>query len=168
MLKPTLEVLEDRTMPSGFGVLPPEINSAHMYAGPGSGPMLAAATAWDGLAAELNSAASSFESVISGLSSGAWQGPASVAMASLAAPYVKWLTATASQAEQAATQARAAVSAYETAFAMTVPPAVIAANRAQLTALVASNLFGQNAPAIAATEAQYVEMWAQDVASLAR
>ncbi|OOK78557.1 PPE family protein [Mycobacterium kansasii] len=49
-----------------FAVLPPEINSARIYAGPGSGPMLAAATAWDGLAAELHSVASSYESVIGG------------------------------------------------------------------------------------------------------
>ena len=41
-----------------FGALPPEINSARMYAGPGSESMLAAATAWNGLAAELHSAAS--------------------------------------------------------------------------------------------------------------
>jgi PPE-repeat protein len=34
-----------------FAALPPEINSARMYTGPGSGPMLAAASAWHGLAA---------------------------------------------------------------------------------------------------------------------
>jgi len=32
-----------------FGALPPDINSARMYAGPGSGPPLTAAAAWDGL-----------------------------------------------------------------------------------------------------------------------
>jgi PPE-repeat protein len=47
-----------------------------------------------------------------------------------------------------------------------VPPAVVAGNRALLAALVASNIFGQNTPAIAATEAQYLEMWAQDVAAM--
>lgn len=36
-----------------FSVLPPEINSGRMFFGAGSGPMLAAAAAWDGLAAEL-------------------------------------------------------------------------------------------------------------------
>ena len=50
-----------------FGALPPEINSARMYAGPGSGPMLAAASAWDVLAAELGSAASTYSSVVSSL-----------------------------------------------------------------------------------------------------
>jgi PPE-repeat protein len=49
---------------------------------------------------------------------------------------------------------------------MTVPPPVIAANRVLLAALVATNFFGQNTPAIMATEAQYIEMWAQDAAAM--
>lgn len=53
-----------------FLVLPPEINSMLMYAGAGSAPMLAAATAWDGLATELGSAAQSFSSITSGLAGG--------------------------------------------------------------------------------------------------
>ena len=59
-----------------FAILPPEINSGRMYAGPGSGPMLAAAAAWDGLATELQSEAASYASVISGLTAGPWLGPA--------------------------------------------------------------------------------------------
>ncbi|CFB03271.1 PPE family protein [Mycobacterium tuberculosis] len=45
----------------------PEVNSLRMYLGAGSGPMLAAAAAWDGLADELAVAASWFGSVTSGL-----------------------------------------------------------------------------------------------------
>jgi PPE-repeat protein len=149
-----------------FGVLPPEINSGRMYSGPGPGSMLAAAAAWDGLATELRSGAASYGSVVSGLTSGSWLGPASASMAAAAAPYVEWMSSTAAQAEEAATQAKAAVTAYETAFAATVPPPLIAANRAQLMALIATNFFGQNSPAIAATEAQYGEMWAQDAAAM--
>ncbi|OBJ01306.1 hypothetical protein A5660_24225 [Mycobacterium alsense] len=148
-----------------FGILPPEINSSRMYSGAGPGPMLAAAAAWDGLAAQLHSAAASYESVISNLTGG-WRGPSSTTMAAAAAPYTVWISRTAAQAEQAADQARAAVAAYENAFAATVPPPVIAANRAQLMALIATNLFGQNTPAIMATEAQYAEMWAQDAAAM--
>jgi PPE-repeat protein len=55
-----------------------------------------------------------------------------------------------------------AAAAYEQAYAMTVPPPAIAANRAQLLSLVRTNVIGQNAPAIAATQAQYSEMWAQN------
>ena len=35
-----------------FSVLPPEINSARIFSGAGSGPMLEAAAAWDALANE--------------------------------------------------------------------------------------------------------------------
>lgn len=149
-----------------FGAFPPEVNSARMYAGPGSGSMLAAASAWDGLAAELQSAGSAYGSMVSELTDGQWLGPSSTAMAAATTPYVAWINASALQAEEAATQAKAAAAAYAAAFAMTVPPPVIAANRALLAALVATNFFGQNTPAIAANEAQYAEMWAQDAAAM--
>ncbi|WP_242657617.1 PPE family protein, partial [Mycobacterium intracellulare] len=137
-----------------------------MYSGPGSASMMAAAWAWNMLAAELDSAATAYDTVITQLISEGWTGPASASMAGASAPYVAWLTATAAHAEQTAIQAKAAVGAYEAAFAMTVPPPVIAANRAQLMMLIATNFFGQNLPAIAATEAQYAEMWAQDAAAM--
>lgn len=149
-----------------FGALPPEVNSVRMYAGPGSAPMVAAASAWNGLAAELSSAATGYETVITQLSSEGWLGPASAAMAEAVAPYVAWMSAAAAQAEQAATQARAAAAAFEAAFAATVPPPLIAANRASLMQLISTNVFGQNTSAIAAAEAQYGEMWAQDSAAM--
>jgi PPE-repeat protein len=149
-----------------YGILPPEINSSRIYAGPGSGPMLAAASAWDGLAAELGSAATSHTAVISELTEGPWRGPASASMAAAATQYVSWINTAAAQAEQTASQAKAAAAAFEAAFAMTVPPAVVAANRTQLAALVATNALGQNTPAIAVTEALYGEMWAQDAAAM--
>ncbi len=149
-----------------YGLFPPEITSSRMYSGPGAGSMLAAAAAWDEMATELGAAAVSYSSVISGLSGASWQGPSSASMAAAAAPYIAWLNTTAAQVEQAASQIKAAVGAYETAFAMTVPPSLIAANRAELTTLIATNVVGQNAPAIAATEAQYGEMWARDAAAM--
>ena len=149
-----------------FAGLPPEINSGRMYAGEGSGPLLAAAAAWDGLAWELSAAATSYQSTVSELTGAAWLGPSSASMAAAAAPYVAWMNTTAAQAEQTASQLASAVAAYETAFAATVPPPVITANRALLASLVATNLLGQNTPAIAATEAHYAEMWAQDAAAM--
>jgi PPE-repeat protein len=149
-----------------FGIYPPEINSGRMYTGPGSGPMMAAAQAWGSLADELYTAASAYQSVVSELTSGAWSGPSSSAMSAAGATYVEWLSATATQAEETAAQARAAAAGYETAFAMTVPPPEIAANRSLLAVLVATNFLGQNTPAIAATEALYAEMWAQDALAM--
>lgn len=149
-----------------YAFFPPEINSALISSGAGSGPLLMAALAWDGLAADLGGAASSFDSVVSGLAGGPWTGPSSMMMMAAAAPYVAWLHAAAGQAEITAAQAQVAAVAYESALAATVPTPAVHANRAQLTALVATNFLGQNTPAIAMTELEYVEMWAQDVAAM--
>ena len=149
-----------------FGALSPEINSARMYMGPGSSSFQVAASAWNGLAAELQSAAQGYETTITQLAGDEWNGPASAAMASAAQPYISWLQETAAQAEQAAAQAQAAVAAYEQAFAATVAPPLVAANRAETAAAVQANVFGQYTPLIAQLEAQYGEMWAQDAAAM--
>jgi len=149
-----------------FGMLPPEINSARMYSGPGGSSLVTSASRWAGLATELRSAARSFESVIAGLAGGVWLGPASSSMARAGAPYVMWLNTTAAVADETAVQAVAAATAYDTAFTLTVPPPLVAANRAQLAALIATNLLGQNTSAIAANEALYSEMWAQDAVAM--
>ena len=127
---------------------------------------MAAASAWDGLAAELSTAATGYTSVIDELTSSPWLGPASRTMIAAVTPYVGWMSAAGAAAEDAASQARAAAAAFETAFTLTVPPPAVAANRVLLATLVATNFFGQNTPAIAATEAQYLEMWAQDAAAM--
>ena len=149
-----------------FGSLPPEVNSGLMYSGAGSGPLIDAANAWAGLASELDSAASACAEVVSGLTSGAWHGRAAASMVAAAAPYAAWMRATAGHAAVAASNAAAAAAAYQRAFAATVPPPVVATNRVQLAALTATNLLGQNAPAIAKVEAAYAVMWAQDATAM--
>ena len=123
-----------------FAFLPPEINSGRMYTGPGSTSLSAAASSWDSLAAELGTTAESYESVLSGLSL-QWRGPASEAKAATAAHYMGWLQTTAEQGKQTAMQARAAAAAYEQAYAMTVPPPAVTANRTRLASLIATNLW---------------------------
>lgn len=149
-----------------YALLPPEINSGRLYAGPGPGSLLAAAAGWDGLAAELHLNAASFGSIISALTSGPWSGPSALALAAATAPCVAWLQSSAASAELAGSQAASAAAAFEAAFAATVPPPVIAANRTLLAELIATNVLGQNTAAIAAVEADYYEMWAQDAAAM--
>ena len=160
--------------PDGSGVsvrpvwgsgLPPEVNSGLLYAGPGGGPLLAAAGAWTALAAELDEATAAYDSVIGQLSAGEWRGPANSTLAAVAA-YTAWLSTTTAQADRAAGQAEADAAAFEAAFAATVPPPLVATNRVQLASLVATNLFGQSAPAISVAEAEYEQMWAQDAAAM--
>ncbi|GAB5013371.1 hypothetical protein JHV666_39380 [Mycobacterium avium subsp. hominissuis] len=133
-----------------YAGLPPEVNSARMYSGPGPESMLAAAAAWNALSAELRSVATDYESAIATLTGEGWFGPSAAKMSAAVTPYLEWLHTTATQAEQAGAQANAAAAAYQAAYAATVPPAVVAANRTQLANLVAGNIFGQNAGLIAA------------------
>ena len=126
-----------------FAALPPEVNSARMYAGAGAGPLVAAAAAWDGLASDLSESTAAIHSQVTALA-GVWMGPSSMAMTSAAARYITWLTTTAEQAAQTAAQATAAVDAYESAFAATVPPVVIDNNRLLCYQLIATNFLGIN------------------------
>jgi len=149
-----------------YGLLPPEINSAKIYTGPGAESLVAAAAAWSGLASELQAAVAGHRSVIDALTSGPWTGPASAKLVSSVSPFINWLDLSAEEAAQAASQASAAANAYEAAFLGSVPPPLIAANRALLAELVATNVFGQNTPAIGTAEAQYSEFWAQDSSAM--
>src|SRR5258707_15422287 len=97
-----------------------------MFAGPGSGPLLAAAAAWNGLAADLASSAESFGSVTEELTSGSWLGPSSAAMMVVAAQYQSWLGAAAMQAEQAAGQGMGTATAFEVGVKATGVAGVVA------------------------------------------
>ncbi|OBH02803.1 MULTISPECIES: PPE family protein [unclassified Mycobacterium] len=151
---------------SDLGILPPEVTSAMIYAGPGSGSMMAAAAAWNGIAAELNAAALGYDQIVTQLAGEEWLGPASASMASAAQPYVQWMTTTAGQAEESAAQAQNAAAAYETVLASVVPPPLIALNRTELSQAMATNVLGQNNGIISQLEAQYQEFWAQNAAAM--
>jgi PPE-repeat protein len=150
-----------------FAALPPEITSSLMYSGAGAGPLMAAAAAYANLAAEVSATANQWESIISLLTTEQWTGGGSAAAATAAQPIVSYLTETATTLEQASAQATASAAAYEAAFVATVPPPVIATNRATEAALVATNVLGQNTPTIAALDAQYAAMWVQDATMMA-
>src|ERR1700677_2055641 len=128
-----------------FMIFPPEVNSSLMYSGAGSGPLMAAASAWSELSADLESTAASYQAVLAQLTGATWLGPSSARMAAATTPYVDWLTTTAGQAAQTSAQAQFAAAAYEGAFASTVPPAVIAANGALMAALVDPTILGTTA-----------------------
>ena len=145
-----------------FSLFPPEMNSALMFTGAGSGPLLEASAAWDALSADLESTATQYQTLITNLTTGPWLGPSSAQMAAATAPYIAWLQGTAATAAQTGTQAKMAAAAYQTAYASMVPLPEIAANRALLAELVANNFLGQNTGAIATTEANYLDMWIQD------
>lgn len=152
-------------MTSAFGAMPPEVTSGVIYAGPGGASLQAAATAWANLSTDLQQSAVSYRNVLNGLTD-VWSGPSATAMISALVPYILWVDTTAVQAAHLGTLAQSAAEAANTVRAEVVPPPLIAANRLQLLTLIATNILGQNAPAIAANEAAYSAMWAQDATAM--
>nr|WP_305035808.1 PPE domain-containing protein [Mycobacterium tuberculosis] len=117
-----------------FGALPPEINSARMYAGPGSASLVAAAQMWDSVASDLFSAASAFQSVVWGLTSGVTVGPAARAACSTV-PAASAATAgprslSGVTAGPAAGPERSATAVTAATAGLPTPPAVAAATAA--------------------------------------
>lgn len=148
-----------------LSVLPPEINSALIYNAPGWEKLGAAASEWECFATGFHSIAVSFKATFAGLMTN-WPGPAGIWMAGAAAHYASRMTVLAAQTAGACANAKAAERTFKTVFGMAVPPLVIAANRSWLATLATNNLLGQNTQAIAATEAHYLEMWAQDAVTV--
>lgn len=150
-----------------FGILPPEIISALIHSGPGAWSLIEAAGFWQELSAELEQSASSYTAELSWLST-TWHGPSSMAMAQALEPYLAWLRLTAQQCQQTATSVEVVAAAFESTHWTVVHPSLVAANRARLAMLLATNFFGVNYPAIAETEAEYHTMWVNNATAMYR
>ncbi len=142
---------------------PPEITSALIHSGPGPGSWLAAANAWRQLASELGQTAADYRSTVASIP---WLGPSATAMTVSALPYVVWLHSTAVQAAQMSMAATIMASSFVATQTAVVHPSVVTANRTLLAHLIATNVFGINFPAIAATEVQYLQMWADNTTAM--
>ncbi|OBH90471.1 PPE family protein [Mycobacterium sp. E2733] len=146
---------------------PPEVTSTLIHSGPGAGSLIEAAGAWQNLGVELENSVAVYASALSSLID-SWDGPSSMAMLQAVQPYLIWLRTTAQQAQQMATSAESAAVAFTAVRSAVVHPAVVAANRTRLAQLLATNRFGQNTAAIAATQDEYQTMWANNSAAMAR
>ncbi|OBH51569.1 PPE family protein [Mycobacterium sp. E2479] len=150
-----------------FGILPPEVTSALIHSGPGAWSWIAAAGAWQELSAELEQSAAGYTAELSWLMT-TWHGPSAMAMARALEPYLDWLRVTAAQCQEIATSVEVMTAAFELTHWTVVHPSLVAANRARLAMLLATNFFGINYPAIAETEAEYNTMWVNNSAALVR
>lgn len=147
-----------------FAALPPEITSTLVYSGPGSAPLMAAAGAYANLAAEVSTTATSWESIISLLTTEQWTGGGSAAAAAAAAPIVTYLTETAAALEQASAAASASAAAFEAAHAAVVNPALVYTNRAEWVAALGGLPF--TLPQLMELDIEYSEMWVQDATAM--
>ncbi|CLW91080.1 PPE family protein [Mycobacterium tuberculosis] len=144
-------------------MIPAEYISNIIYEGPGADSLFFASGQLRELAYSVETTAESLEDELDELDEN-WKGSSSDLLADAAGRYLDWLTKHSRQILETAYVIDFLAYVYEETRHKVVPPATIANNREEVHRLIASNVAGVNAPAIADLDAQYDQYRARNVA----
>ncbi|KBA70508.1 PPE family protein PPE57 [Mycobacterium tuberculosis M1702] len=144
-------------------MIPAEYISNIIYEGPGADSLSAAAEQLRLMYNSANMTAKSLTDRLGELDEN-WKGSSSDLLADAVERYLQWLSKHSSQLKHAAWVINGLANAYNDTRRKVVPPEEIAANREERRRLIASNVAGVNAPAIADLDAQYDQYRARNVA----
>lgn len=144
-------------------MIPAEYISNIIYEGPGADSLFFASGQLRELAYSVETTAESLEDELDELDEN-WKGSSSDLLADAVERYLQWLTKHSRQILETAYVIDFLAYVYEETRHKVVPPATIANNREEVHRLIASNVAGVNAPAIADLDAQYQQYRAQNIA----
>jgi PPE-repeat protein len=147
---------------------PPEVNYYTLTAGDLAASMTAASAGYQGLADTLSAEIGLLGANTTATAAVGWQGTGGTAMVVSASQLIEVLSLAVAWLQQASMEAAEMAAAHRTAHSTMVPGPVCDTNRTTQAALVASNVIGQNTPAIIALDTQYFgEFWPQNASIMA-
>jgi PPE-repeat protein len=145
--------------------IPPETNDFRLRTGPGAAAVIPHILAYEEASAvHIEQAQQMVATTIATNSS--WIGAGNVAMNETSLPMAAYMNVVAAHAQTAAQTINAAGQAHSSALASSIPYPTVIANRVREATLEATNIIGQNTPAIAEANAEYGEYWAQNAGSM--
>lgn len=147
---------------TGFGdaaAVTPEINHSLMVAGDLGESLVAAAAGYESVADMLLAELTAMSLNTSTTAMVAWQGPGGVIYEMTAAKFCAVCAAASAWVRVGQIQAAEVAAAHAAATDIMIPAEVCLTNRATQAGLIATNVIGQNTPAIIGLEAQYDDFW---------
>lgn len=151
---------------SEWGALPPDVNSARFWLGPGAGTFFTSAAQLEALAAMLMGVLGGHEGVAAALA-GSWAAPTGEIAVAANQPYATWLATVFGMLQHAAMSISAAGSSFETNKAATPTPLEVEENQTEHVTLQANNFLGLLTPLIVANRTRYFsDMWVRSASNM--
>lgn len=153
-------------MPAQYWGLTPETNAIRLTTGPGAAAMTSVVAGYQAAGVTHIQQGAQMMATAATTATGSWWGKGGTSMMAAAVPKSEWQIEAGAHAEKASGLIGAAAGAHSAAVAATIPYPVVVANRIREATLQATNIIGQNTPAIAEADVEYGEYWAQNATAM--